>query len=204
MLKLTAETLEPFAPGVATVVTACDFGAAGAGVGSGSSSLSGCSISRSFGDCSCSLGSSFGVNGFSTAAVGGAEVDAAGAGVERCELDGAVSERVGAAAGTAAAGAGVEDDLTGVSGMGAEEAETERVSRSMTLGRAFLPENHSGAESAGSMEAAGGKILFVSYAPRLMRRAAHSDWKLSDLRGTIKLRGSMDPPASLKPRAISF
>lgn len=80
---LTATTLEPFDAGVATVDIACDFGAAGAGVGSGSSSLSGCSISRSFGDCSGCFGSSFGVRGFSTLAVGGAVVSAAGAGTER-------------------------------------------------------------------------------------------------------------------------
>ena len=183
--------------------------AEGAGVDSGSSSLSGCSISRSFGDCStsfgCSVGCSFGVNGFSALAVGGAVVAAAGAGDDFCDEDGAVSDRIGADAGVgAAAGAGVEADLVGVSGIGAEEAETERVSRSMTFGRAFFPPNQSAAERAGSIEAAGGKILPLSSADSRKQGETHSDWKLSDLRGTIKLRGSIDPPASLKPRAISF
>lgn len=54
----------------------------------------------------------------------------------------------------AAAGAGA-----GVEAIGAVEADTWRVSRSIMLGRAVLPFSQSDEVRAGSMDAAGGKML---------------------------------------------
>jgi hypothetical protein len=48
----------------------------------------------------------------------------------------------------------------GAGGMGPSEVETARVSRSTTFGRAVLPAKKSEAERAGSIELAGGKILW--------------------------------------------
>ena len=148
--------------GVDTVDTLTSFGAeaAGAGAGSGSSSLSGCSISRSF-----AFGSAGGVRDLGVVAVAGAVLIEAGAGAE---ADGAVSDRVGAGE-EAGAGAGVEADLVGAAGMGADEEDTDRVSRSMTFGRAVLPPNHSSLESDGSIEFAGGKMLKLAAERRSIR-----------------------------------
>lgn len=118
---------------------------------------------------------------------------------------GAVSDRTGVGVEAAGAGAGVEADLVGAAGMGAEDDEPDRVSKSTTLGRASLPPNQSELERAGSIELAGGKMLNVSGG--FVEEGfvwTYSDWKLSAFRGTIKDKASMDPPASLYPRAISF
>lgn len=48
----------------------------------------------------------------------------------------------------------------GAEAIGSEEELTALVSRSMSFGRADLPAKKSDAESAGSAEAAGGKILW--------------------------------------------
>jgi len=93
---------------------------------------------------------------------------------------------------------------TGAAGIGLEEEETACVSRSMTFGRAVLPLKYSEAVIAGSAELAGGKMLGPISVAQFRPKYTHSDWKLSAFRGTMKLSGSMDPPASLKPRAISF
>lgn len=150
-----------------------------------------------------SLGVSFGERGLGWLAVEGAVVILAGAGSDLGV--GAVSDRVGLAGAGAAAGAGVDSDLVGAAGIGAEEAEMDRVSRSTILGRAFLPSNHSDDDRDGSIDVAGGKMLDSQLYIMCERvEETYSDWKLSDFRGTMKLSGSMDPPASLNPRAISF
>jgi len=172
MLGLTAVTFgPPLVAGLETIETLCDFGAEAGGAGAGadaSSSLSGCSISKLLADSSLAGGDSLGVRGFDSGALGalteaGAGVDATGAG--------AVSDRIGVVfwLGSAAEGAwGAVADRVGVA-MGAEDAETALVSKSMTFGLAFFPPNHSDADRAASIDGAGGKMLTwqINWQPNL-------------------------------------
>lgn len=93
-----------------------------------------------------------GVRAAEAGGVGDAE-RAAGVAAVDAEVEAGVESAAGAGAGVLAFG-GAET--------GADEAEICCVSRSISLGCAVLPPSHSDEVSAGSADAAGGKMLRVS------------------------------------------
>jgi len=98
---------------------------------------------------------------------------------------------VGACAGVAVcfgSGAGAEAEVVKAADGCDCTAEVVPLERSTTLRLMSLPAKKSVAVRAGSKEGAAGKI---------------SDWKESDLRGTMKAKGSTVVPDTLYARAIS-
>lgn len=182
-----------------------------------SSSLgsSGCSISRPLAVTSGTVSISFFTATGTSAAAGAGVGMALGEGVE---IGAGLGSSLGSSLIGAGAGEGVDEGAETWAGAGAEaeevgvrtvslEALTPPVSRSTTLGLTFLPANQSAAVWAGSTELAGGKILYYHeylFSRHVLVRflegegkGAYSDWKDSDFRGTMKLKGSTHPPESL-------